>query len=58
VTSEQTFSGKEALELQRPKQKYKTWIGEVAYDNADGGVLLLNALLKEHRIRHSAVKPS
>ena len=58
VTLEQAFSGKEALELQRPKQKYKTWIGEVAYDNANGGVLLLNALLKEHRIRHPAVKPS
>lgn len=58
VTLEQAFSGKEALELQRPKQKYKHWIGEVAYDNANGGALLLNALLKEHRIRHPAVKPT
>jgi ABC-type sugar transport system substrate-binding protein len=58
VTLEQAFSGKEAMELQRPKQKYNNWIGEVAYDNANGGMLLLNALLKEHRIRQPAVKPS
>lgn len=57
VTLEQAFFGKEALALQRPKQKYKHWIGEVAYDNANGGAILLNALLKEHRIRHPAVKP-
>jgi ABC-type sugar transport system substrate-binding protein len=58
VTLEQAFSGQEAMELQRPKQKYKNWIGEVAYDNANGGTLLLNALLKEHGIRYPAVKPS
>ena len=58
VTLEQAFSGKEAIELQRPKQKYKNWIGEVAYDNANGGALLLNALLKEHRVRYPTVKPS
>jgi ABC-type sugar transport system substrate-binding protein len=58
VTLEQAYSGQEAIELQRPKQKYKNWIGEVAYDNTNGGLLLLNALLKEHRIRHPTVKPS
>ena len=58
VTLEQAFSGKEAMELQRPKEKYQHWIGEVAYDNANGGALLLNALLKEHRVRYPAVKPS
>jgi ABC-type sugar transport system substrate-binding protein len=58
VTLEQAFSGKEASVLQRPKQKYKYWIGEVAYDNANGGALLLNALLKEHGIRHPDIKPS
>jgi ABC-type sugar transport system substrate-binding protein len=58
VTLEQAFSRKEALQLQRPKQKYKHWIGEVAYDNANGGVLLLDALLKAHRLRHPAIEPA
>ncbi|WP_293749136.1 ABC transporter substrate-binding protein [uncultured Paraglaciecola sp.] len=58
VTLEQAFSGAEAIELQLPKQKYKYWLGEVAYDNANGGTLLLNALLNEQRIRQPDVKPS
>lgn len=58
VTLEQAFSGKEAMALQQPKQKYKHWIGEIAYDNVNGGMLLLNTLLKEHKIRHPDVKPS
>jgi ABC-type sugar transport system substrate-binding protein len=58
VTLEQAFSGEEAMELQRPGQKYQHWIGEVAYDNANAGLLLLNALLKEHRVRHPAVEPA
>lgn len=58
VTLEQAFSGKEAIELQRPQQKYKNWIGEVTYDNANGGRQLLDALLHQHRIRHPDVPPS
>ena len=58
VTLEQAFSGAEAIALQLPKQKYKYWLGEVAYDNAKGGELLLNALLKEQRIRQPDIKPS
>jgi ABC-type sugar transport system substrate-binding protein len=58
VTLEQAFSGKEAIALQQPKQKYKHWIGEIAYDNVSGGELLLNTLLSEQRIRHPSVKPS
>jgi ABC-type sugar transport system substrate-binding protein len=58
VTLEQAFSGKEAIELQQPKQKYQHWIGEVTYDNPSGGELLLNTLLKEQRIRNPATIPS
>ncbi|WP_339723340.1 ABC transporter substrate-binding protein [uncultured Paraglaciecola sp.] len=58
VTLEQAFSDKNASELLKPKQKYKHWIGEVAYDNARGGELLLNALLEEHISRHPDIKPS
>ncbi|GAC17658.1 ABC transporter substrate-binding protein [Paraglaciecola arctica] len=58
VTLEQAFTDKDATELLKPKQKYKHWIGEVAYDNARGGALLLNTLLEEHSSRNPDVKPS
>ncbi|MFT2090522.1 ABC transporter substrate-binding protein [Paraglaciecola sp. 2405UD69-4] len=48
VTLESVVYGDEALTIQRPKQKYKHWIGEVAFDNVKGGKLLLDTLIKEH----------
>ena len=58
VTLEQAFSGKEAIELQQPQKKYKNWIGQVAYNNANAGALLLDVLLKEHSVRQPNVTPS
>jgi ABC-type sugar transport system substrate-binding protein len=58
VTLEQAFSGDEAKQLQRPQQKYKYWIGEVSYDNASGGQLLLDALLSELQIQQPKLKAS
>ncbi|MEP1448887.1 MAG: ABC transporter substrate-binding protein [Paraglaciecola sp.] len=58
VTLEQAFTDNETTELLKPRQKYKHWIGEVAYDNVKGGALLLNTLLEEHRRRHPDIKPS
>jgi ABC-type sugar transport system substrate-binding protein len=58
VTLEQAFSGEEAIALQQPKQKYRHWIGEIAYDNVRGGELLLKTLLAEQRSRHPSEKPS
>jgi ABC-type sugar transport system substrate-binding protein len=58
VTLEQAFSGEEAKQIQAPQQKYKHWLGEVSYDNAVGGKLLLDALLADLRNKQPNVLPS
>lgn len=58
VTLEQPINGEEALKLKKPKQKYTHWIGEVAFDNAKGGELLLSALVNELYVRHPNISPS
>ncbi|MBU3003669.1 ABC transporter substrate-binding protein [Paraglaciecola arctica] len=58
VTLEQAFADNETTELLKPKQKYKHWIGEVAYDNVSGGALLLKALIDAHLSQHPDIKPS
>lgn len=58
VTLEQAFSGEEAKQLQRPKQKYKHWIGEVNFNNVAGGKLLLDALIEALRATQPDAIPS
>jgi ABC-type sugar transport system substrate-binding protein len=49
VTLEQEFIGKEAEIIGLPMEKYKYWLGQVNYDNEQGGYLLMSALLKHQR---------
>jgi ABC-type sugar transport system substrate-binding protein len=48
VTLEQGFSDAEAIEIGKPQQKYKHWLGTVSYDDKAAGALLTSALYKQH----------
>lgn len=52
VTIERAFSGNEALRLGVPQQKYRYWLGQVNYDNVQGGKLLTEALIKAYQQQH------
>jgi ABC-type sugar transport system substrate-binding protein len=52
VTLEQAFEDSEVVEIGRPQQKYHYWLGQINYDNAAGGKLLTDALLKHFRKLH------
>jgi ABC-type sugar transport system substrate-binding protein len=52
VTLEQAFEDYELAEIGQPQQKYHHWLGQINYDNAVGGRLLTNALLKHFRKTH------
>lgn len=58
VTLEQPVYGDEALQLKKPHQKYKHWIGEVVYNNSKAGQQLLDALFKEFVSLESNAMPS
>lgn len=49
VTLEQAFDATEASLIGKPRQKYKSWLGEVNYDDFAGGTLLTSALYKQHQ---------
>jgi ABC-type sugar transport system substrate-binding protein len=48
VTLERGFSDAEAIEIGKPQQKYKYWLGAVTYDDKAAGALLTSALYKQH----------
>jgi ABC-type sugar transport system substrate-binding protein len=48
VTLERGFRDVEAIEIGKPQQKYKHWLGAVSYDDQAAGALLTSALYKQH----------
>jgi ABC-type sugar transport system substrate-binding protein len=48
VTLERGFRDVEAIEIGKPQQKYKHWLGAVSYDDEAAGALLTSALYKQH----------
>ncbi len=48
VTLERGFRDTEAIEIGKPQQKYKHWLGAVSYDDKAAGALLTSALYKQH----------
>ncbi|WP_010361884.1 ABC transporter substrate-binding protein [Pseudoalteromonas citrea] len=47
LTLEQTITGPERKSIGMPKERYKTWLGEVYHDNYDAGWRLAEALLSD-----------
>ncbi|WP_133468601.1 ABC transporter substrate-binding protein [Paraglaciecola marina] len=58
ITLEQPVYGDEALQIKKPQQKYKHWIGEVVYNNNKAGQQLLDALFSELTSNHANAMPS
>lgn len=50
VTLEQAFVDDEAKSLGLPQQYFKNWLGQINYNNKQGGKLLTNTLLKAHQV--------
>jgi ABC-type sugar transport system substrate-binding protein len=55
LTLEQTITGPERNAIGMPKERYKTWLGEVYHDNYDAGWRLAEALAKDTGLANSEI---
>ncbi|WP_194867172.1 ABC transporter substrate-binding protein [Pseudoalteromonas sp. PPB1] len=57
LTLEQTINGPEQVEVGKPGQRYKNWLGEIYFDNFRAGADLAQALTESLREKRPSVKP-